>query len=178
MSSIKETIRQEIEFLKELNEGLYTEGDNSYYEGQDNACNHILAFIDSLPEDDLPKTKGWVARNKDESLVFCYHKPHRENSITQEWWGSCDADFRIYDDAIDEQFKDLSWEDEPREVELFIKPIDEPKEMSVDEAMAYLEEKIAKASKSWEGVDVDKFMDEIRGREDRNDDNLPRYYGD
>ena len=30
---------------------------------------------------------------------------------------------------------------------------------------AYLNEKIAKASKSWEGVDVDKFMDEIRGCE-------------
>lgn len=30
---------------------------------------------------------------------------------------------------------------------------------------AYLNEKIAKASKSWEGVDVDKFMDEVRGRE-------------
>ena len=30
---------------------------------------------------------------------------------------------------------------------------------------AYLNEKIAKASKSWKGVDVDKFMDEIRGRE-------------
>ena len=43
----------------------------------------------------------------------------------------------------------------------------EPKEMSVDEAMKYIDEKIAKtrSSKSWEGVDVDKFMDEIRGRE-------------
>lgn len=30
---------------------------------------------------------------------------------------------------------------------------------------AYLNEKIAKATKSWEGVDVDKFMDEVRGRE-------------
>ena len=30
---------------------------------------------------------------------------------------------------------------------------------------AYLNEKIAKASKTWEGVDVDKYMDEIRGRE-------------
>ena len=29
----------------------------------------------------------------------------------------------------------------------------------------YLNEKIAKASKSWKGVDVDKFMDEVRGRE-------------
>lgn len=76
---------------------------------------------DSLLEDDIPKIEGWIARNKDGSLVFCYHKPHRENSITQEWWGSCDADFRIYDDTIDEQFKDLKWEDEPREVELIIK---------------------------------------------------------
>ncbi len=30
---------------------------------------------------------------------------------------------------------------------------------------AYLNEKIAKATKSWKGVDVDKFMDEMRGRE-------------
>ena len=35
--------------------------------------------------------------------------------------------------------------------------------MGYDES--YLNEKIAKASKSWKGVDVDKFMDEIRGRE-------------
>lgn len=34
---------------------------------------------------------------------------------------------------------------------------------------AYLNEKIAKASKSWEGVDVDKFMDEVRGREPVSD---------
>ena len=36
---------------------------------------------------------------------------------------------------------------------------------------AYLNEKIAKASKSWEGVDVDKFMDEVRGREPVTDCN-------
>lgn len=29
----------------------------------------------------------------------------------------------------------------------------------------YLNEKIAKASKTWENVDVDKYMDEVRGRE-------------
>lgn len=28
----------------------------------------------------------------------------------------------------------------------------------------YLNEKIAKAKKSWEGVDVDKYMDDVRGR--------------
>lgn len=30
---------------------------------------------------------------------------------------------------------------------------------------AYLNEKITKASKTWKGVDVDKYMDEVRGRE-------------
>lgn len=40
---------------------------------------------------------------------------------------------------------------------------EEPASKGYDEA--YLNEKIAKASKTWEGVDVDKYMDEIRGRE-------------
>ena len=294
MSNI-DKIRQEIESLKELNEGLYTEGDNSYYEGQDNGYNHILAFLDclpeeasciydtneltpthsvniedvarvqfashahvfdrkrkavfdwehfkevagifygfgkrdSLPEDDIPKIEGWIARNKDGSLVFCYHKPKRENSITQEWWGSCDADFRIYDDTIDEQFKDLKWEDEPREVELIIKCrtckeslqvqetckentdsfTDEPKELEVaaEEYIAPIENDAGLEFINFSGQDIkdafiagaewqakqllkgsplpedtilfQKGVEEGRRleREDRNDDNLPRYYGD
>ena len=36
---------------------------------------------------------------------------------------------------------------------------------AVKEMMDSLNEKIAKATKSWKGVDVDKFMDEMRGRE-------------
>lgn len=42
---------------------------------------------------------------------------------------------------------------------------DEPEQPTRGYDEAYLNEKIAKASKSWKGVDVDKFMDEIRGRE-------------
>ena len=38
---------------------------------------------------------------------------------------------------------------------------DEPAPKGYDEA--YLNECIAKASKTWEGVDVDKYMDEVRG---------------
>lgn len=51
--------------------------------------------------------------------------------------------------------------------------------MGYDEA--YLNEKIAKASKSWEGVDVDEYMDEVRGREPVSDDlveEVKRYYSD
>ena len=58
-------------------------------------------------------------------------------------------------DALDlfEQFLDtLSDENNP-----------EPYSPVYDED--YLNEKIAKASKTWEGVDVDKYMDEVRGRE-------------
>lgn len=37
----------------------------------------------------------------------------------------------------------------------------------LDKKMAYLEEKIALVKKNgtWEGVDVDAYMDEVRGRE-------------
>lgn len=44
-------IRQEIERQRSFIEGLFTEGDNSFYDGQDDAYNHLLAFIDSLPEE-------------------------------------------------------------------------------------------------------------------------------
>lgn len=47
---------------------------------------------------------------------------------------------------------------------------DEPEQPTRGYDEAYLNEKIAKASKSWEGVDVDKFMDEVRGREPVSED--------
>jgi hypothetical protein len=65
---------------------------------------------------------GYVARDKDGTLRFCYHKPKRENEIEQTWWGSCDADFDIWNDTLEEQFKDLTWEDEPVEVILSLAP--------------------------------------------------------
>ena len=65
---------------------------------------------------------GYVARDKDGTLRFCYHKPRRENQVEQTWWGSCDADFDIWNDTLEEQFKDLTWEDEPVEVILSLIP--------------------------------------------------------
>lgn len=65
---------------------------------------------------------GYVARDKDGTLRFCYHKPRRENQIEQTWWGSCDADFDIWNDTLEEPFKDLTWEDEPVEVVLNLAP--------------------------------------------------------
>ena len=47
---------------------------------------------------------------------------------------------------------------------------EEPTPKGYDEA--YLNECIAKASKTWEGVDVDKYVDEVRGNRPMNSDSL------
>lgn len=66
--------------------------------------------------------KGYVGRDKDGfTLRFCHYKPRRENEIEQTWWGSCDADFDIWSSDLRELFKDLTWDDEPVEVELTLK---------------------------------------------------------
>lgn len=52
----------------------------------------------------------------------------------------------------------------------FLDTLEEPEQPTMGYDEAYLNEKIAKASKSWEGVDVDKFMDEVRGREPVSED--------
>ena len=56
---------------------------------------------------------SYVARDEDGSLWFHYVKPRR---INIDWWGSNDKSFQIYDFDFPE-FKDLTWEGEPVEVE-------------------------------------------------------------
>ena len=85
----------------------------------------ILEFIDSLPEDnpseDLekeqpqePKTKGWVARWKDSTKIFVFdEKPFR---LGNEWHSETERKIRIPQYS----FPDLTWDDEPIEVELEI----------------------------------------------------------
>lgn len=47
---------------------------------------------------------------------------------------------------------------------------EEPAPKGYDEA--YLNEYIAKASKTWKGVDVEKYMDEVRGKRPKSSDTL------
>ena len=68
------------------------------------------------------KINGYVAKDKDGSLWFHYIKPHRENNIEKTWWGSNDKAFEIYKRDFAE-FDDLTWENEPIEVELIINKI-------------------------------------------------------
>jgi len=65
------------------------------------------------------------------------------------------SEYTVDPNRIDEDEQLLSFIDTLSE--------EEPSTKGYDEA--YLNEKIAKASKTWEGVDVDKYMDEVRGRE-------------
>ena len=53
-----ELLRKEIEKERKSIDGLFTEGDNNFYDGQDDAYNHTLALIDSLRQEqsDFPTT--------------------------------------------------------------------------------------------------------------------------
>lgn len=44
-------LRKEIEEERKNIEGLFIEGDNNFYDGQDDAYNHTLALIDSLMQE-------------------------------------------------------------------------------------------------------------------------------
>lgn len=44
-------LRKEIEKERKSIEGLFIEGDNNFYDGQDDAYNHTLALIDSLQQE-------------------------------------------------------------------------------------------------------------------------------
>ena len=63
--------------------------------------------------------KAYVARDKDGSLWVHYRKPKKENSLKKTWWGSDDREFQIYDFDFP-NFKDVTWEGNPVEVELTI----------------------------------------------------------
>lgn len=44
-------LRKEIEKKRKNIEGLFMEGDDSFYDGQDDAYNNVLTLIDSLPHE-------------------------------------------------------------------------------------------------------------------------------
>ena len=50
-------IRQEIERQREFIKSLFVEGDNSFYDGQDDAWHHILSYIDTFEEDEPELTE-------------------------------------------------------------------------------------------------------------------------
>lgn len=78
------------------------------------ALNLVLETIKELQQEpEIPKIKGWVARDKDEALFFGKNEPER---LVTVWCG--------FDEFIalpSDMFPDLKWEDEPRKCELNIR---------------------------------------------------------
>lgn len=58
-------LRKEIEKNKNMIDGLFTEGDDSVYDGEDDAYNRVLRIIDSLQQEPIEKDE------ETEKLIVC-----------------------------------------------------------------------------------------------------------
>lgn len=126
MTELLNTIRAEIERRKIA----YRSSDNLQDAIRYDEITDLLAFLDTLEEKsenpinqepELPKIKGWVARDSVEDafngcgLILHHSKPWR---IGGEWSSQTIAMHLPWS-----MFPDLCWQDEPIEVELTIKKV-------------------------------------------------------
>ena len=79
------SLRKEIEKNKNMIDGLFTEGDDSVYDGENDAYNRVLRIIDSLqqeqPEVDLER----------DAVQFCFDKglnitPYQAKTIASHFY--------------------------------------------------------------------------------------------
>lgn len=159
MSNIKELIRKEVERLIKENDNIRCDSNKAYCQGYGDAFVDLLSSLDTLPDESEEKTS------------YDTQKYAPSSSVSIE--DVARVQFASHAKVFDKKRKAVfDWEQFKEVASIFygfgkkdsqeIKEKEQPT-MGYDEA--YLNEKIAKASKSWEGVDVDKFMDEVRGRE-------------
>ena len=114
----------EVERLKEETPIGICEYDKGEENGRYEVLNHLLSTIASLQQEQ-PKDKqivsieGWAARDKNGHLNFFLGKPHRiKNTRGEEYWVG-----HARMKQPNEFFPELSWNDEPIEVELLINKI-------------------------------------------------------
>lgn len=84
------------------------------------ALNLVLETIKELQQEpEIPKIKGWVARDKGGRIFFGQEKPHKLEGARQGvgfWTG-----YGEFMELSSYMFPDLKWEDEPRKCELNIR---------------------------------------------------------
>lgn len=87
-----ELLRKEIERQRQFIEELFTEGDNSFYDGQDDAYYYILAFLGTLPEQ--PASEG-LEEEARKYLTKNYTPPGDKESLSIE-----DAAYALWFDDV------------------------------------------------------------------------------
>lgn len=129
MSNI-EKIKAEIERQRSFIEGLFIEGDNSFYDGQDDAYNHLLAFIDSLPEEKLSDDLEEAASRGGFDYV-----DEIEAKAPGLPWNDHDVEFGYRDGFI----AGAEWQRKhsplPEDTVLFQKGVEEGKRLMMEEAV-------------------------------------------
>lgn len=87
-------------------------GDTGEY-SRNLCCNTTCGLVTDDPPQSEATISGWVCRDKDGTLCLYYNKPMRGK---EEWFGNYDRQLP------EESFPSLTWQDEPIEVEITIKP--------------------------------------------------------
>ena len=111
----RELIKKEIErLLEECGEPLHTFG-----LGKIRAFEKVLKFIDSLPQEQT--IRGWLARDRgkvyDDLSIYTGECPYRDEEYG--WWENRGYYMQLPSDI----FPEVTWENEPVEVQLTIRKV-------------------------------------------------------
>ena len=143
-----EELIAKVEGLKEPYHPYLDDFENGCREGRNNAIDDVLFSIRSLQHEQPIIEEDWVEKRKQE--CECRRLSANGNYQCERYegvFGPCDGR--------------CSWiVDYPK-----LKELEEREQPTKGFDKDYLNKKIAKASETWKGVDVDKYMDEVRGRE-------------
>ena len=127
--------------LKSLMSKLYYAANYKEWKAKLSGYNKILSFITSLQQEqlELPTIKGWIARDDADRLGLYDQKPTRKTelgafsgivhpwAIGDTWIGRFSLD-----QAAKPLFPNLCWTDDPMEVEIMFKPIQEQPEVELE----------------------------------------------
>jgi len=144
-----EKLKTKIKERIEEAQSLYKPSLNPFWAGQISAFQSCLNILDSLQQEqpELPTIKGWIARDDLDRLGLYDQKPTRKtklgafSGIVHPWEiGDTWIGRFSLDQAAKPLFPNLCWTDDPMEVEIMFKPIQEqPVEWSEEDERKSLE---------------------------------------
>lgn len=120
----KETITQEeikkaaekySQSLGKSRDVTWNDGEYGFIAGANFALGKKIGISEFYDTEDTV-IQGWASRDKDGALIIWESKPQR-NDITNDEWGMTDGIMLL----PSKLFPDLTWSDEPQEVEIILK---------------------------------------------------------